>query len=152
MTHTRTILAVLLATVAMACTQNGGHIGRLFGSWVLESATCDGSEMTMPEDTETFWSFQSDLLRVQLADKHHTAENYFGNFTELPDGLLRLDFEHTADNNPDGGGQYAAPQWMGFPATGIFTLRIVSCDSKRMELIWQNKEGQLFVYKFSKTW
>ena len=88
MTHTRTILAVLLAAVAMACTQNGGHIGRLFGSWVLESATCDGSEMTMPEDTETFWSFQSDLLRVQLADKHHTAENYFGNFTELPDGLL----------------------------------------------------------------
>ena len=92
MTHTRTILAVLLATVAIACTQNGGHIGRLFGSWVLESATCDGSEMTMPEDTETFWSFQSDLLRVQLADKHHTAENYFGNFTELPDGLLRLDY------------------------------------------------------------
>ena len=136
MTHTRTILAVLLATVAIACTQNGGHIGRLFGSWVLESATCDGSEMTMPEDTETFWSFPSDLLRVQLADKHHTAENYFGNFTELPDG----------------GGQYAAPQWMGFPATGIFTLRIVSCDSKRMELIWQNKEGQLFVYKFSKAW
>lgn len=145
------IFSVLLLILACGCTQNNGHIGRLFGSWVLESATLNGQPYDMPANTNTYWSFQADIVRVQLEQDRYSYISRMGTFSELPEGILRLDFTHSDDNDASGTGQYKAPEWMGFTEQGVFNL-LCSCSDGTLRLTYHRSSEETFVYIFSKTW
>lgn len=146
-------LTLLLAVLAAGCTQNNGHIGRIFGSWYLEEATIDGVPMELPVDTETFFSFQSDIVLVTLKGTYGYKENYFGTFEQLSGGLLRLHFTYSDNDNPVGTGAYSAPTWLGFPSEGVFDLQ-ESSESKDDKLVLTrvSDSGEIYIFKFTKTW
>ncbi len=135
-----------------ACTQNNGHIGRLFGSWHLETATCNGQAYALPEGTESFWSFQAEIIMVTLEAERHESIKRYGTFEQLPDNILRIDFTHSSDGIPAGTGIYAAPQWMGFPDTGVFDLNVADTAGNRLVLSYTTPQSDIFTYTFSKTW
>lgn len=151
MTRIKLLIASLAVFTLAGCTQNNGHIGRLFGSWVLEQAMLNGVDMPMPAGTDTYWSFQADIVRVTLEEDHYAASSYFGTFRELPDGILELNFDHRDDANAEGAGAYAAPVWMGFPAKGVFTVQASGSGSK-LKLVYQRSADKIYEYYFTKSW
>ena len=57
--NTIRLLAALLAAVLLcSCTQNNGHIGKLFGTWVLTERLADGAAIEKPYDADAYMSFQ----------------------------------------------------------------------------------------------
>ena len=77
------------------CTQNNGHIGPLFGSWHLESMTCDGEIKPQPEGTDTYWSFQGQVLNVLLVETMYESLFYIATW-ERENDCLALDFTTAA--------------------------------------------------------
>lgn len=141
---------ILLCLSLGACTQSDGHLGPLFGSWVLNEASADGQAMNLPEDSETFWSFQNSVIRV-IYTAPGTATTSYGSFANNGN-TLELDFDNHDNNTPAGSSVYKAPTWMGFPERGVFVLSIERLDSKNMKLSWLSAEGVEYKYTFSKTW
>lgn len=87
-----TIYSILfmLAIIAGGCTQNGGHIGKIFGRWQLERIEADNMEA--PEQHGTiFWAFQEDMIKMQRDDGNHEFSFRFGTY-RLEDNTLFLDF------------------------------------------------------------
>ena len=152
MTRLRYILLATLLLALCSCTQNNGRIGRLFGSWVLETVTLNGQPLPMPNGTETIWSFQSDVLRITLEEEYHHTTSYFSTFSQIDGNILRLDFTHKDDNTPAGTGVYGAPVWMGFPESGVFDLTVADSPKDRLVLTFTRSSSQIYTYTFSKTW
>lgn len=146
--------AVIMAILAAGgCTQNNGHIGCLFGSWVLQSVVLNGEPTALPEETETYWSFQSDVLRVTLEKEHLYYELRYATFIQMPDNILRVDFTHSENGIPAGTGAYSAPEWMGFPAFGVFDLAVaVDGPNDRLILTYVKSDSEVYVYSFARTW
>lgn len=135
--------AVLLPLLLWGCTQNNGHIGPLFGSWHLESMSCDGSPLAQPDGTDTYWKFQGSLVEVILSKGFYETEFYTGIFTR--DGqVLSVSFPPT--NAPD------TPQWMGFAPQSPLRLDIERLAGSEMNLKWTSDEGKVYIYNFKKTW
>lgn len=153
MKQLRTYLAIIsIAIMAAGCTQNNGNIGRLFGSWVLDEATLDGAPLVLPEGTETFWSFQGDIIMVTLSHGNHEYSKRYGTFSELPDNIMRLTFTYSSDAVPEGTGIYGAPEWLGFPSSGVFDLSVADSPKNRLVLTYSAPGNGIYIYKFSKTW
>lgn len=83
------ILAVTLFVTA-GCTQNDGHIGRLFGKWKLVSMEYEGTTPEYEYKGNIFWNFQSSTICMQLIEDHNSADKY-GNW-HLEDDTLTLTF------------------------------------------------------------
>lgn len=155
MSPMKTLRIFILSLVVLAfgaCTQNNGHIGRLFGSWVLQSATLNGEVYPMPAGSQTYWSFQSDLLRVTLEEEYNYYQNFYGSFTQVGENMLRLNFTYSDNANASGTGVYGAPTWMGFPQSGTFDLTVANSDSDRLVLTYTKSPTETFIYTFAKTW
>lgn len=148
------ILCILAAAVLAACTQNGGRIGPLFGSWYLESATCDGQPFALPDDGNTYWIFQGKILMVKFDRGLYESQEHIGTwqYAAGSDRLLLLDFSHSDDSTPPGEGLYGAPTWMGFPKGQILAVDIEHISGSGMTLGWTSPEGLRYIYRFSKTW
>lgn len=144
-------VALLLAVLTLGCTQDNGYIGRIFGSWRLTSMTLDGEPVAAPAGSETFWSFQGKIVMVTLQTEAHEYTKQYGTFERMDGNILRVDFSHHSDDVAPGTGGYAAPQWMGFPASGIFDLREAKNGKSGLVLTWTAPEG-VYIYKFTKTW
>lgn len=83
-----TMCAILLSTTS--CTQNGGHIGALFGRWTLVRIEADNMEA--PEQTgDIFWAFQGEMFQMQLVTSPHAVQTTYGVYTH-EDNILTLDF------------------------------------------------------------
>ena len=83
------LICLVLCTLA-ACTQNNGHIGKIFGRWYLESIEAQG--MAAPDyGGDIFWAFQSSVIRMTQIEPEHTAHNMSGNF-RLEDNTLFISF------------------------------------------------------------
>lgn len=81
---------LLLLIVSAGCTQNGGHIGKLFGRWHLERI--EGDNMEAPEQTgNIYWSFQSDMILLQRENGEIDFSRVYGTY-RLEDNTLFLDF------------------------------------------------------------
>ncbi len=69
--NTIRLLAALLAAVLLcSCTQNNGHIGKLFGTWVLTERLADGTAIEKPYDAEAYMITTS----VPTGSSHAGAE------------------------------------------------------------------------------
>ncbi len=146
------LLAIILTAFCCAgCTQNNGRIGRLFGSWVLETALINGKPIELPAGSNTYWSFQADIIRVTLEEEHYVAQSRYGTFRELPGEVLQLRFDYSDDGSPAGSGSNAAPEWMGFPASGTFNLQSSDVGGK-LKLMYYRTPEETLVYYFAKTW
>lgn len=151
MARIKILIVALLALAAAGCTQNNGRIGRLFGSWVLEKALINGQDIDLPAGTETYFSFQADVVRVTLEEDHYAAQSRLGTFRMLSEEVLQLNFDHSDDTTPSGSGAYAAPEWLGFPAKGVFNLQATG-SGDLLKLLYNREPDVTLVYYLTKTW
>ena len=150
----KTIKILLLSAVIIflaGCTQNNGHIGPLFGSWHLETMTRNGDVYSQPDGTDTFWNFQGQMLMVILSEGMYEKYDFDGTW-ERTDGYLMLDFTHSCNTDGPGTGDYRAPYWMGFPENAVLLHSVQKLDGSDMILGWTSAEGEVYIYKFKKTW
>lgn len=145
------IILVIMAAVSAGCTQNGGTIGPLFGTWSLISMTVDGTDAEGFDPENTFWSFQSNIIRVVHTLPDHDYADRMGSWTATDNGLS-LNFTHSDDNTAPGQSVWAAPEWLGFPSSGVFELTYLERPGNRMVLKWVNDRGETYVYSFRKTY
>ena len=84
------LLAICLLTLCSSCTQNGGHIGKLFGRWHLERIEADG--VVLPESQGgIFLAFQGKVMELLLVKEEHESQEVFASFRE-EDNTIFLDF------------------------------------------------------------
>lgn len=134
------ILAVMaiIAVACSGCTQNGGHIGKIFGRWHLERIEADGSGVVPAQRGEIFWAFQGEMFQMQLKWSDHAVSTIFGNYT-LSDDTLLLSFPE--DNN--------AP----FEDLGLGrenSLHVVKLTGKEMVLTYHPEDGATLTYYLRK--
>lgn len=146
----RLLVAVAIVFVAGGCTQNDGHIGKLFGSWNVNEITIDGQVVALPEGDYSTMSFQSDIVVVMLADNLHNVRKNLGTWRCF-DSVLQFDFTHKGTDVEPGTGPYAAPEWLHFPA-GVSEFVIVELSGRKLEFTRVDKDGREYVYKLNKTW
>ena len=80
-------VAVLLLT---GCTRNHGDIGIWFGTWHVESITCDGEPVTVAGDY--FFQFQSRVIRVSHVGGYEQTVESYGTWSDDGDGKLTITF------------------------------------------------------------
>ncbi len=127
-TKASTIIAVLLAIVAAACTHNNGDIGPWFGAWKVEAITVDG-EPKADYGGNLFFEFQSTVVKMCLVGDHHSTVNVMGNWDEDSGGVLHLNF-------PD-------PRHQPIAVTGLpadCRLSVKWSGSRRMTLEWSDPD------------
>lgn len=143
------ISSVLMA--AVGCTQNHGHIGRLFGTWYLYAMSCNGSDVDITEHGDMFWSFQSDIIMLTQTYDHGTVDKQYGTFIET-DNTLILDFNHSFSSTDGvGAGTYTPPAWLGLPAEDGIVLQYLENNSNSMTLKYNAVSGEEYVYYFKRT-
>lgn len=142
------LASLLLAIVTMTgCTQNNGHIGKLFGSWALVEMTCDNELMAIPTGS---MSFQSSMVCFTLRHDADYRTINVGTWQQIDDFLI-FDFSHHSDGSASGEGVYAPPSWMHFEGNNVKT-DVVELSGKRLELLWVDHDGHIYNYKFDRTW
>ena len=134
-----------------ACRTNNGDIGDYFGSWLLYDMTVDGVPPESFDNEETFWEFQNNIIQISRVDELYDKDGRWGTWSE-DDGKLELNFSHYDFGTNPGTGQYAGPEWIGFPKKGIITLTFLSRSSKQMTLSWHDPAGAIYVYSLRKIW
>ena len=144
-------LALAFVCILMgACTQNDGHIGKIFGSWSLSLMTIDGEERQLGDGEFSTMSFQGDIVMFVLADQLHNSVKSYGTW-RMTDNILSLDFNHSSDGFPTGTGVFAPPAWLYMP-DGVSDYQITKFTSDRLELLRVAEDGRIYIYKFKKTW
>ena len=131
------LIALIMPLMLLAaCTHPGGDIGIWFGSWHVESITCNGTELTY--DGDYYFQFQSTNFRLSwVGDYEEDVENY-GVWSET-DNRLYISF-------PDENYQY-----LHMPGLGVSNdLTIVSKQDKRVELSLTNANGDTYVIVIKK--
>ena len=109
--NTIRLLAALLAAVLLcSCTQNNGHIGKLFGTWVLTERLADGAAIEKPYDADAYMSFQNNIVHFRTVENNYDLIEYkTATWIRMGDSLS-FDFDNTSDaGNPD---LYSAPAWL----------------------------------------
>lgn len=145
------ILLAALALISGGCTQSEGHIGTMFGSWVLTDMIIDGQPTQSQSDDYTTMSFQSNIVNFKLVDGRGYATGRWGTWTRL-DNRLTFDFTHSTDANPSGAGAYQGPTWLGFPAQGVVTVEITQLTDSHFDFIRRTDNEEVVIYKFERTW
>lgn len=145
-----TALAVVMALLAIlaGCTRNNGDIGPLFGIWHLEEMRVDG--VTDNSYTgNSFWSFQNDIICISTENDPlaHAPERTWGTWSRV-DGLITLDFSHTADGvQPP---SYIPPAYLMFGNADKVPLAVETEKSGNMVLKYQSPTGSEVIYYFKK--
>lgn len=140
---------VLLAMLAAGCTQNNGHIGKLFGSWSLQEMTENGTPLRI-EGEGIAVSFQSNVVRFTLIYGPDLADNSIATWTRTGD-ILNFNFNNHDDKVAAGTGVYAPPFWLHLTElTESFV--IARLEAGHLELVRTDAKGDVYVYKFDRTW
>lgn len=148
MRHIAFIPLLIIMLLTSGCTQNNGEIDPWFGTWRLESLTCDGE----PSDDyhgQMTWSFQNNIICLVTDLGHHSYTQTWGTWA-APEGerKLLLDFDQRDDIN--GTNVYTPPSWLGFDGLQP-TLTIVSQSSREMTLKLDNTTGS-YLYCLKKIY
>lgn len=141
---------IALMAVFGGCTQNNGHIGKLFGSWGLELMTVDDQPVVFEDGGFSTMSFQSNIVMVVFDDKYHNSLKSYGTWKRF-DSVLQFDFSHKSDHDAPGTGAFAPPAWLQFPA-GVSDFVIVELSDSKLWLMRTGDDGKQYVYIFNKTW
>ncbi|MDE6196979.1 MAG: lipocalin-like domain-containing protein [Muribaculaceae bacterium] len=150
MKRTAAILLTIIAMCSWSCTQNHGHIGRLFGSWYLYDMTVDGDTPDDFDYAELFWSFQSDVIRVTERFPYHVAGKSYGTWTET-ESTLTLNFTHSDPSHPAGTHGYRPPEILGFNCTDPIVLTYLEKEKNTMTLEQRRADGKTYVYFLKRT-
>ncbi len=148
--NTIRLLAALLAAVLLcSCTQNNGHIGKLFGTWVLTERLADGAAIEKPYDADAYMSFQNNIVHFRTVENNYDLIEYkTATWIRMGDSLS-FDFDNTSDaGNPD---IYSAPAWLEPVGTDV-VMNINRLDGAHLELMRTASDGVIYIYKFDKTW
>lgn len=150
----RIIYAAVAAIAALApvSCQNDGYIGRLFGTWRINSYTVDGTPIDEYIVRNTTISFQSHIVDVVgVADRWLTSYSRYGTWREERDYLI-LDFTHSDSVTDSGTGLYRAPEWLGMSSAAPMAMKITDSRSDSFTLTWTNDSGAVNEYRLEKTW
>ena len=95
--NTIRLLAALLAAVLLcSCTQNNGHIGKLFGTWVLTERLADGAAIEKPYDADAYMSFQNNIVHFRTVENNYDLIEYkTATWIRMGDSLS-FDFDNTS--------------------------------------------------------
>lgn len=140
----RIFLILFIAMAASGCTQNGGHIGKLFGRWHLDAIEADGC--AAPErHGDIYWAFQSDVIQMMRENAPNDFSTIFGLF-RLDDNTLFIDFPEAAKPTQTDG----KPP---FPETGLpreSRLQVLKLTGKEMVLLYQATPQGTLTYRLRK--
>lgn len=138
-----------MAVAAVSC-QNNGHIGWIFGVWRVEAYTVDGSDAMTPEAAATTFAFQNNIVNVvESLPIAGTSLVRFGTWSE--DGsTFVFDFTHRDNDNPQGTGIYAAPEWLGMTSSEPMRMAMTR-HGDILRLDYASPEGKAVVYTLKKT-
>ncbi|MCH5220850.1 MAG: lipocalin-like domain-containing protein [Muribaculaceae bacterium] len=145
MKNFRKIFFGIITFTICSCTQNGGHIGRLFGSWYLYEMTVDN----VPQDfdgEDCFWGFQANIIQITCTDNFHNATRYVGSWSEA-ENILTLSFDYSDDHN-----KYTTPAFLLFPDEHEFHLEYIEKGKKTMTLQRIDNEGKKYIYHLKHTY
>ncbi len=141
------LFGIALAVVTGGCTQNNGHIGKLFGTWVLTGTVIGEETSPLDDGCEAYLSFQNNIARMlTVCDSYGVDEEKYATWTQSGDNLV-LDFSHTADGNL---WDYDVPSWL-YPEEEKINFTVTYLDGGKLELLRTVGED-IYVYSFSKTW
>lgn len=141
----------LFSVILTGCTQNNGHIGKLFGSWALVEMTENGTAFQLPDDAEgATISFQNNIVRFSLIYNSFEALHNIATWTRSGD-MLTFDFNNYSDTNEPGTGGFAPPWW--FRMSDLKESYIITrLDGGILELKGENSKGDRYEYRFRSTW
>lgn len=145
--YTIMALTAIICLALSGCTQNNGHIGKLFGSWALVAMDVD-SEPYEP-NCETYLSFQSNVAVFM----HDTGNYEYANRVctwSRHENIISFDFDHHDDKNPAGTDTYAPPEWLLLDDLKI-AMTITRLDNGHLDMVYLN-DGKSYTYKFERTW
>lgn len=150
MKHTSVLVAagLLMSVLLAGCTQNNGHIGKLFGSWVLVERVAPGAS-PLPSDATFYMSFQGDVVQFITEYEHYDYLRFFATWQRQGDRLT-LNFDNKNDNEAPGQGGFAPPQWLVNPSLHT-TLMVTELDGGHLELADISGSDEI-IYKFDRTW
>lgn len=143
-------MGAVLALLCTGCTQNHGHIGRLFGTWFLYEMTADGNPVDISEHGDAFWSFQGSMIMISTVGDHYSIDKNYGTWVETDTELI-LDFNHSYEGRPPGTGGYGPPEWLMLPGTDNVVLHYLVKEKNRMALRYNADDGVVYEYFFKKT-
>ncbi|MCC8113325.1 MAG: lipocalin-like domain-containing protein [Bacteroidales bacterium] len=146
----RLLILCLLSLSAWACTNNG-HIGYLYGVWLIDSYTIDGIEADV--DLANYsWRFQSDIIQIteQFGDHEYLESTGTWSFSD-DERYLLLNFTNTRPGVPEDSPSYNPPAALGIPGRAITEMKILTQTSTRLSLSFTNSEGQLQRYDLRKS-
>ncbi|MEZ3576364.1 MAG: hypothetical protein K1W01_02600 [Muribaculaceae bacterium] len=146
------IPALLLTLVLLSgCTQNNGHIGKLFGAWLMTEMSVDGTPKEFDPGAYTSVAFQSGIVRFDYHADELIYIERVGTWQRIDDNM-RLDFTHGDDTYAPGTGTYQAPEWLDMPAKTTIDVTITQLSSGRMTWVYTDPRGKVITYKFERTW
>lgn len=135
------LLPVVCGVLLNGCSQNGGHIGDYFGTWVISEITVD-NEPLPDYSGHLVIAFQSDIFLLANDD---TQQKMYGIWKEEGSELILHGAEETMPKNSQGEPFFTRPS--GFGPGLIVNLHIVSKSNENMEWTWTNDEGRHYRYK-----
>lgn len=95
------ILFFLSILLLASCTQNGGHIGKIFGRWHIDSIEADGCDAP-PAALNLYWAFQTDVIQMQRENGHNNFSTIYGRY-RIDDNTLFIDFPEASLPNASEG-------------------------------------------------
>ena len=138
----------MLMLTGFGCTQNNGYIGPVFGSWSLVDISIDG--LQMPLTGETVFSFQNEVVQVELIQSEFDRILRYGNFS-ISDDIMTMRFLTRLEPGQDGY-EFLVPTWLYFPVGEMpLTFEVRKLKGNSMELAIVNG-GKTYTYLFRKTW
>lgn len=139
---------VLLLT---GCTQPDGDIGDLFGSWSLQEMTCDGSPLSLPEDSEgSTVSFQSNIAMFNIYYDNDETGSSVCTWIRTDD-TMTFNFNNSDNKYPAGTGIYAPPAWLRF-SEPTETIYISELNGRHFNFTRTASDGRIYTYKYNRTW
>lgn len=143
-----TLFLLLLMLAGTGCTQNNGYIGPVFGSWSLIGISEDGIPLALTD--ETVFSFQNEVVQVQLIKSEFERVLRYGNFS-ISDDVMTMTFLTRLEPGQDGY-EFLMPMWLYFPVGEMpLMFEVKKLKGNSMELAIDNG-GKTYTYVFSKTW
>lgn len=143
------VMAVMMAVVT-GCTHNNGDIGPLFGSWTLQEITIDGTPDASYGHNMT-WNFQNHNLSIMTVYPHHDRAENMGTWEWVTqDRVIGLNFTYKNADGVVGGSPFCPPPGLHLPSGQILVMDVAQLTSSDMTLVYENADGEMIKYKFTK--
>ena len=147
----RVFIIAVVALIDVACTQNDGDIGDLFGVWRLTQLTADGTPLPLYEGDDApvayDWAFQGDVIKIVVVEHHQDYYSSFGMWSR-EDGRLLLDFSYGGNEISE----FDPPASLHLVEVGVTPLEMTVMTSKKMVGWYVDENGVKYEYTLKKLY